>query len=100
MSIFRASDGDGQFLHGATVQELAERTPSLGTAAALWDIRQLDPDGQRGPKHVGYVVGGVFQAPGACDHIGDTASGHWRHHHAGILPQHPGDFTPVSADYL
>ena len=63
MSIFRASDGDGQVLHGATVQELAERTPSLGTAATLWDIREMDPDGQREPKLVGYMVGGVLREP-------------------------------------
>lgn len=39
-------------------------------------------------------------AAGACDRIADAPGGHWHNHHLGILPQHPGDFTPVSAEHL
>jgi hypothetical protein len=63
MSIFRATDWDGQVLHGATVQELGEKTSRHGTASTLWDVHELDSDRQAGPKYVGYMVGGQVQAP-------------------------------------
>lgn len=60
MSIFRATDWDGQVLHGATVQELGEKTARNGTPATMWDVHELDPDQQHGPMYVGYMAAGVF----------------------------------------
>ena len=60
MSIFRATDWDGQVLHGATVQELGEKTSRNGTPATMRDVHELDPDQQHGPMYVGYMAAGVL----------------------------------------
>ena len=53
----------GQVVHDTSPAGLSERTMRAGNEFTLWDVHEVDPDGQAPTRYAGYMAGGQLVEP-------------------------------------